>query len=125
MVGRRLALHPGFSLVEAIVALTLLALGLLGALASQVMSARLLREAEARAGAVDLASTILDSLLAVPVPTSGERHEAGYDAEWSVAAGDGSSRIEVRIQYDAGTARRELRFESLHAPPPPRLRRAR
>jgi|GEM_PF-547017 len=124
MVRRRRALQPGLSLVEAIVALTLLSVGLLGILGSQLMAARLLREAEARAGAIDLAGTILDSLLAVPAPTGGERREAGYTARWSVAPAAGSSRIEILIQYQDGTASRELRFESLHAPPAPRLGRA-
>lgn len=124
MVGRRLALRPGLSLVEAIVALTLLAIGLLGALATQLLSARLLREAEARAGAINLAGAILDSLHAVPAPTAGERYEAGYLVRWSVMAGDGSALIGVRVQYDDGTATREIYFESLHATPPPRLRRA-
>src|SRR5690606_29326629 len=96
MVGRRLALRPGLSLVEAIVALTLLAIGLLGALATQLLSARLLREAEARAGAINLAGAILDSLHAVPAPTAGERYEAGYLVRWSVMAGDGSALIGVR-----------------------------
>lgn len=121
MVTRRLTARPGLSLVEAIVALTLLAIGLLGALATQVMAARLLREAEARASAINLAGAILDSLAAVPNPSPGERRDNRYLARWSTTPANELARIEIEIEYHDGTARRELRFEILHAPPPPRL----
>lgn len=121
MVTRRLEARPGLSLVEAIVALTLLAVGLLGALATQVMAARLLREAEARAGAISFAGAVLDSLTAIPNPSPGERHDTRYLARWSTAPGDELTRIEIEIEYHDGTARRELRFEIMHAPPLPRI----
>lgn len=115
------ALRPGFTLVEAIVALNLLALGLLGAAATQSLAARLLREAEARAGALNLAEAVLDSLLAVPTPTAGERHERRYRAHWSSAPRSVLTAIELEVEYHDGTALRRLRFDLLHAPPLPRI----
>lgn len=115
------ARRPGLTLVEAIVALTLFALGLLGAAATQSLAARLLREAEARAGALTLAEAVLDSLLAVPTPTAGERHERRYRAHWSSAPRSALTAIELEVEYHDGTALRRLRFDLLHAPPLPRL----
>lgn len=121
MVGRGLATRPGLSLVEMVVALTLLAIGLLGALGTQLIAARSLREAEARTGAIDLAATIIDSLQGVPDPLPGERREGRYQVLWSVEPGGGISRIEVRVEYHDGRADRELNFEATHAPALPRL----
>jgi prepilin-type N-terminal cleavage/methylation domain-containing protein len=111
----------GFTLVEAIVALTLLAVGLLGAAATQSLAARLLREAEARAGAVVLAGAVLDSLLTVQVPQGGTRVERRYQARWITEARGSATSIELEVQYHDGTAPRRLRFEMVHLAPVPRI----
>jgi prepilin-type N-terminal cleavage/methylation domain-containing protein len=116
---------PGFTLVEAVVALTLLAVGLLGAMATQSLAARLLREAEAHAGAVALAGAVLDSLLAVPSPTAGERRESRYRVHWSTHPHDvtttTSAEIGLEIEYHDGTKPRRLRFDIMHTQPLPRI----
>jgi prepilin-type N-terminal cleavage/methylation domain-containing protein len=53
----------GFSLVEVIVAMTLLAIGLLGVSAAGLLSARLLNEAQLREAAVNRANSVLDSVM--------------------------------------------------------------
>lgn len=134
--------RSGFSLVEAIVALTLLTVGLLGAVATQSLAARLLREAEARGGAVDLAGAILDSLLVVAAPTDGEREEGTFRARWQLlrlggdvlgdevpdddvpgneVRGAEAKLIELEVQYHDGAEPRRLYFELLHLAPLPRI----
>jgi prepilin-type N-terminal cleavage/methylation domain-containing protein len=115
------SVRAGFTLVEAVVALTLLAVGLLGAAATQSLAARLLREAEARAGAVVLAGSVLDSLLSVPAPVGGEREEARYRVRWTAEDRDPLTTIVLEVEYHDGSAPRRLRFEMLHAVAPPRI----
>jgi prepilin-type N-terminal cleavage/methylation domain-containing protein len=121
MVNGSGSLRPGFTLIESVVSLTLLAIGLLGAAATQSLAARLLRESEARIGAVALAEAVLDSLIAAPAPAGGEREEARYRARWSAEDDNGLTAIVLDIEYHDGTAQRRLRFEMLHAAVPARI----
>lgn len=123
MVMRRSSVPapPGFSLVEAIVALTLLTIGVLGAAATQSLAARLLREAESRADAVSFAGSILDSLLMVPAPAGGVRDQGRHRARWSTEARGRGTLVELEVEYLAGAGTRVVRFEMLHLSPLPRI----
>lgn len=112
---------PGFTLVEAVVALTILAIGLVGAAATQALAARLLREAEARAEAVAIAGRILDSLLAAPVVAGGTGDFGHHRATWSAVGRGTGTVVELEIEYTTEAGSRTLRFEMLHLPPLPRI----
>jgi prepilin-type N-terminal cleavage/methylation domain-containing protein len=111
----------GFTLVEVIVALPILAVGVLGAAATFALAARLLREAEARSGAVGVAGSTLDSLLLAPRPLPGERHEGRYHLRWSTRPAGGATAVELEVEYQDGSASRQLRFEAIHAAHPWRI----
>lgn len=115
--GRR----GGFTLLEVIVSLPILAVGVLGAAATFALAARLLREAEARSGAVGGAGSVLDSLLLTPQPAPGERSEGRYHLSWSTHPLGGATAVELEVEYHDGTAARLLRFTAVHAAAPLRI----
>jgi prepilin-type N-terminal cleavage/methylation domain-containing protein len=82
MVARR-----GFSLVEVTVAMLLLSLGLLGVAATGLMSARMLREAEAREAMAERTGSVLDSLVSHRVSGTGSVDDARFRTQWSASAG--------------------------------------
>jgi prepilin-type N-terminal cleavage/methylation domain-containing protein len=111
----------GFTLVEVIVALPILAVGVLGAAGTFTLAARLLREAEARSGAVGVAAMVLDSLTLAPRPETGERREGRYNLRWSTRPLGGATMIELEVGYPDGSAPQVLRFVAVHAAPPLRI----
>jgi type IV pilus modification protein PilV len=113
--------RPGFTLVEVIVALALLAIGALGAAATQIVAARLLREAEDRTAAIVFAGNIIDSLLSVRSPAGGVREEANRRATWTSRAHGEGTILELEVQYQSGAGSRTLEFSVLHLPPLPRI----
>lgn len=108
------AARPGFTLVETMVALVVLAVGVLGAAATATLAARLLREAEAREGATVFGTVVLDSLLLVGAPADGERIDGRYRARWRVAG----ARLSLEVTYDGGTAVRVVSWEAARDPAP-------
>lgn len=110
--------RPGVSLVEAIVATVILGVGVLGAVATAALAARLAREAAARAEAVTLAGAVLDSLLDSDAPVAGERRTPGVVARWAVQPGEGVTAIDLVVEHHDGTRLRRRRFAMLHAPAP-------
>jgi prepilin-type N-terminal cleavage/methylation domain-containing protein len=118
--GRGSRLRAGYSLVEVLVALTLLAVGALGAAAATQAALAALRHAEAHHDAVTLAAVVLDSLRQSHAPLDGSRVEGRYLLSWSVS-GDGAAEILLAVEFPDGAARRRLEFAALHSPPPPRF----
>lgn len=112
----------GFTLVEVVVALVVLGAGVLGVVGGALLAARALREAEAVEGAVELAGSVLDSLVQLPAVGAGERDVGRYRASWAPREGRGGAAvIELVVEYDGGAARRRLVFGVWHLPPLRRL----
>jgi len=87
MVTRR-----GFSLLEVIVALTLLSIAMLAVASSGLLAARLLSQAEAAEMTAVRAQSVLDSLVINNVRGSGRLVADGYRIEWTA----GDTRVSVR-----------------------------
>lgn len=81
MVSRR-----GFSLVEVIVALTVLSIGLLAVASSGLLAGRMLREAELIEAVGNRASGVLDSLLMNDIQGSGTVRIAQHRIAWTADA---------------------------------------
>jgi prepilin-type N-terminal cleavage/methylation domain-containing protein len=73
----------GFSLVEVIVAMTLLSIGMLAVAASGVLTTRLLNDAQLRAYMVARASGVLDSIITYDLQGAGQLAGPRYRIEWS------------------------------------------
>lgn len=111
------AARQGFTLIETMVALIVLAVGVLGAAATATLAARLLREAEAREGATVFGSAVLDSLLLVEAPGEGERVEGRYRARWRATG----RTLTLEVTFHDGTTERMVTWEAVHAPAPAEL----
>lgn len=95
--------RPGFTLVEVVVALTLLSVAVLSMAASGGMAAQLLRTAEREEAAARLAGSLLDSLVLVPQPGTGTLTRDHLLGRWQGSRG---GTVEVWVSYpDAGTSR--------------------
>ena len=101
------AARQGFTLIETMVALIVLAVGVLGAAATATLAARLLREAEAREGATVFGSAVLE----------GERVEGRYRARWRATR----RTLTLEVTFHDGTAERVVTWEAVHAPAPAEL----
>jgi type II secretory pathway pseudopilin PulG len=77
----------GFTLVEVVVALTILEVGLIGCVATLVLSSRLLREARVQHAATQLVAEVTDSLLAEGVAGGGARETEWGRVRWLAEAG--------------------------------------
>ena len=78
----------GFSLVEVIVAMTLLSIGLLGIAATGAMSARMLSQAELSEDITVAAQNVLDSLITHNVRGTGAQRVRNVQLEWSASDHD-------------------------------------
>ncbi|HEY8507653.1 MAG TPA: prepilin-type N-terminal cleavage/methylation domain-containing protein [Steroidobacteraceae bacterium] len=96
--------RPGFSLTELIVGMTLLSVAGLGVAATGLVAVQTFRRAEFEERALLEAEAILDSLLALPASTTGERRIAHLHITWSAA--DSAGTIVVRV--DGGRSPIEL-----------------
>lgn len=122
MVNRgRMADTPGFGLAEVIVAIVVLAVGVMGAVATATLAVRTLRTAADRETAVRLAATVLDSLLQVSSPTGNEREFARHRVRWTVRPEGRIRRISIDVECLDTPTSCALHFEAIHAPPLPRI----
>jgi type II secretory pathway pseudopilin PulG len=87
----------GFTLVEVIVAISLLTLAVLTFAASVTVAAAMLRSAGREEAAARLAASLLDSLLLEPAPGSGSVRNGDLTAEWSGAAG---GHVTLSVSYE-------------------------
>lgn len=81
----------GFSLVEVVVALTLLSAGLLAVASTAFMATRLQIKAQQQERATQLASSLADSLIAFRVTGSGASNVQGIDLAWT------ATQLEVAV----------------------------
>ncbi|MBI4546038.1 MAG: prepilin-type N-terminal cleavage/methylation domain-containing protein [Gemmatimonadetes bacterium] len=117
----RLLSLDGFTLVEVMVALTVLAVGTLSILGAATLALRTLQEAEARYQAVLLAGAVLDSLQQVASPGSGEAVWDARRVRWVVEQRGRLASIELVVESPAGGRPGSLHFALLHFPLPPPL----
>jgi prepilin-type N-terminal cleavage/methylation domain-containing protein len=85
----------GFGLVEVIVAMTLLAVGVVSVAASASFASRLLRVSEDREAASRIAAALMDSLAALPNAGSGERDVERFHVEWGAGSASGTIRVVI------------------------------
>jgi prepilin-type N-terminal cleavage/methylation domain-containing protein len=104
--------RPGFSLVELIVALTILAVGLLALAGTAVVAQRTLASADATERAARAAALVIDSLFVHDAPTSGRRAVYGTDVRWAVSSSGQQLEITTDIFVLDGHSTRHFRFHS-------------
>lgn len=95
MVNRR-----GFGLVEVIVAMTLIAVGVMSIAAGAAFSSRLLRIAENEEDAAHIAETIIDSIAYSGTRASGASDVGRFHAEWTAAASTVLVDVTIRDMPD-------------------------
>lgn len=78
--------RPGFSLIEVIVAMTLLSVGMLAIAANGLLAARLLNDAELQEEIAIRTQSVLDSLVVNDVNGNGRIDAGVYRIEWTAAA---------------------------------------
>lgn len=92
----------GFSLVEVIVALTLLSVGLLAVAGTAGLAATLARDAEMQEEGAFIASQIIDSLAVASAPASGRQQRGPFQLEWTVTPTERALTIGVRVAVVGG-----------------------
>ena len=109
MVGKR-----GFGLIEVIVALTLLGVALLGVAGTTTLAARMMREAQADEHATLEAMQVLDSLMQVDTPRTGQRQSGRIALTWTVSTDStGLNTIDLSLRYSNGGVLRTTSFHAL------------
>jgi prepilin-type N-terminal cleavage/methylation domain-containing protein len=112
--------RTGHSLVELLVALTVLGVGLGSVSAASVFAMRSTNDALLRERTVVLAAATLDSLTALPAPGGGTLHVSGIRMEWSVAASADGGDIRLAA-WPEGTRRWTERLHARFLAPVPVL----
>jgi len=112
---------PGFGLAEVFVAIVVLAVGVMGAVATATLAVRTLRIASDREWAVYVAGAVLDSLLQVSAPAAGAREFPRHRVAWTVRPEGRARRIVLDVECLDSPRACPIRFESLHAAPLPRI----
>ena len=111
--------EPGFGLAEVLVAIVVLAVGVMGAVATATLAVRTL--ASLRIGrAVYVAGAILDSLLQVTLRRR-TREFPRHRVAWTVRPEGRVRRIVLDVECLNSPRACSLRLEALHAPPLPRI----
>ena len=88
-----MVIRRGFSLVEIIVALTLLSVAMLGVAGSGLMAAQLLAQAELHEAVTIRAQSILDSLVIHEVVGSGRVRLTPFDIDWTATQEDATVNV--------------------------------
>jgi prepilin-type N-terminal cleavage/methylation domain-containing protein len=104
--------RDGFSLVELIVAITVLGVGILGLVAAATAAQRSFATAAAEERATRAAAVIMDSLLRVSAPASGERQLFGVNVSWETTADDATIDIVTIAEAYHGSYVRKLEFRA-------------
>ncbi len=110
----------GFTLVEALLAVVLVAFIAVALASGEAWAGRQLAAAEAQEAAAAAAELVLDSLAQAPNPTSGATVVGGLALQWTVQPAGGGARVRLRVRDPAGRQPDE-EYGALLAPPPPSL----
>lgn len=94
-------MRAGFSLVECIVAMMLLAIGVLALAGASVTAARSLESAERVQLAALHAAAVLDSLVLLERPAPGSQRRGGFRIDWRITSVPVGARIDLAV-HDAG-----------------------
>jgi prepilin-type N-terminal cleavage/methylation domain-containing protein len=108
------AQRPGFSLVEVIVALTVLSVGLLALAGTSALAQRAFAGADATERAARAAAAIIDSLMLEPEPASGSRALYGTTVHWTVAAEGPRILLTTDVLVYDGAVMHRFDFTSEH-----------
>lgn len=106
--------QQGFSLVELVVAMTILTISLVGLAGAAAVAHRSFTGAEALEHGTDAAAFVLDSLMREPAPTHGERRFGSATATWTVVADSTSTGIALTVRIAEGERERDLSFYATH-----------
>jgi prepilin-type N-terminal cleavage/methylation domain-containing protein len=104
--------RDGFSLVELIVALTVLGVGTLGLVAAATAAQRSFAVADAEERATRAAAVVMDSLLRDRAPAAGERHLLGLNVSWETIADGEYTDIITTTEVTHGPGTRPLEFRA-------------
>ena len=106
----------GFGLIELVVALTILAIGVLGLAAAALMAQRAFMTADALQRAAVAATVVLDSLMQQTDPVSGERTIDNVTVRWTArATGRDLTAIELSAELLDGGALRTVNYHASHS----------
>jgi prepilin-type N-terminal cleavage/methylation domain-containing protein len=104
--------RDGFSLVELLVALTVLGVGILGLVAAATAAQRSFAEAAAEERATRAAAVVMDSLLRHSAPAAGERQLFGLGVSWETTAHGEYMDIVTTVEAAHGSNPRPLEFRA-------------
>jgi prepilin-type N-terminal cleavage/methylation domain-containing protein len=107
--------RPGLSLVELIVAMTLLSVGVLGLAGAAAVAQRSFAGAEALERAAHAAAVVLDSLMREPRPYDGERSVHDSTVRWTVVADSLLSRIDLTVTVFDGARAHDVTYHAVHS----------
>jgi prepilin-type N-terminal cleavage/methylation domain-containing protein len=110
-----MVMRRGFSLIEVLIAMTLLSVALLGVAGSAAMASQVLRQAQMRERSTLEALQIIDSLTREPQPVPGQRLIGNLTLRWVVTrSSNGTDAIDLTVEYLEGNAIRSVRFRAAH-----------
>lgn len=109
------ASRNGFGLVEAIVALVLLSVGLLGLVGTAVVAQRSFNRAAAVERSARIAGALIDSLLTADHAVDGARTQHGVAVSWTVSRASGLVAVTAEIVSVHGAASYRSRWEASRA----------
>jgi type II secretory pathway pseudopilin PulG len=97
------AARSGMSLIEAEVAMLVLAIGLLATFTLVARAGTLMRRADAEEGAAQVAGEVMDSLVQHGAPGSGSFARGRYAVSWSASPDStGVTHLLLVVRYDDG-----------------------
>lgn len=114
------ALRAGFSLTEAVVALTIVAVAVLSVGGAAHAAMRLLREAVLAQGAALEAEAVLDSLADARAVSVGMLARPPYTLSWTATDSAGLGLIELVVRYTRDGVVEQLGFDRRTVALPPR-----
>jgi prepilin-type N-terminal cleavage/methylation domain-containing protein len=103
-VGTASSARGGFSLVELVVALTLLSIAMVALAGTAALAQRTFAEAEIMERSVNAASVVLDSLAHAPAPVGGQRIVDDVAVEWTVTPAGPALRIDLSAAHQRSGA---------------------
>jgi Tfp pilus assembly protein PilV len=105
--GGRCPTRCGFGIVELVVAMSLLAVGMLALAAAATAAAHRIGIADARERATRVTAILADSLLAAPRPAAGQRLYDGVPVRWTI--GGDAVLLVVDLEADVRTSNAAMR----------------